>query len=246
MDKNKIRENFDKAFNSYEENAAIQKESAKKLIQFLLLNTPDINPKKILDIGTGTGYIPEELFGFFPHADYMLNDLSPNMLKYTENKLKKYPNVAFHLSDAEEANFEETDLIISNLAFQWFKDLTTTLFKLWKSTNILAFSTLIDSNFLEWREITQKFGINCKLHNYPDFATLETICKKLNPRKAFLTTNTYNLSFPNILSFIRYLRNIGANTPSTTHSSNNLKSCLKLEQKSFDISYRIFFAVLIK
>ena len=90
--KQKIANNFDKAANSYEHAATVQKMSSTILIDQLYQFEPNLDPKFILDLGTGTGFTTEILYQNYPKASFTLNDISRHMLYNAKNKFKQLSN----------------------------------------------------------------------------------------------------------------------------------------------------------
>ena len=72
--------NFNKASHSYDTVAHIQRHAAEFLVGKLLALSNCV-PKTILDLGTGTGYIPELLLLKYPDSSYYLNDIAYEMLE---------------------------------------------------------------------------------------------------------------------------------------------------------------------
>lgn len=74
-------------------------DTAHKMIEVALhgrlFTTPITNPKRVLDIGTGTGIWAIEFGDRFPHADVVGNDLSPIQPRWVP------PNVHFEVDDVE-------------------------------------------------------------------------------------------------------------------------------------------------
>jgi malonyl-CoA O-methyltransferase len=246
--KNNIETNFDKAANTYEQASFIQKEIADDLISFLNLKIPNFKPSRILDLGAGTGVVSKKLSAQHPYAEFILNDLSPNMLKIAREKFQNNDKAHFIVNDAEEYHFPNSNLIISNLAFQWFIDLQKTLSKLLKSTEVLAFTTLYDGTFAQWRALCRDLDINCTVQDYPSIAHLKNYCLDSNPSQSFFMTKQYELEFENALAFMKYLKSLGANTPkvSTNKEINHLKRLVEYKTTKMKISYNVFFAILIK
>ncbi len=87
LNKNLIQKNFSRASSSYDNVAFIQRKCAAKLVSDLKKCFPNFYPCSILDLGTGTGYIPEILFDSFPKSRFVLNDISPYMLAQVRKKL---------------------------------------------------------------------------------------------------------------------------------------------------------------
>ena len=155
IDKKKVKEKFEKALNSYDEYASIQKYMANELIgkiKELALHSPD----KIYEIGTGTGLLTKIIVEELSFNEMVCNDLFPLSLKNIEQVCKK---CSFLEGDGEDTGKtpQGTDMIIANAVFQWFEDLPAYLnkvaFKI-KEKGIVAFSTFGTSQYLEIRTLT--------------------------------------------------------------------------------------------
>lgn len=243
MQTNIIKHNFNKASLSYDAAATVQYNAANHLVANLIKNFSEFYPKSILDLGTGTGYIPELLLNYFPKSQYILNDISENMLNKTKQKLNNYTNIKFNLNDMETTDFGFNQLIISNMALQWVKNLNNLLIKLFNNSNILAFSCLLNQTFDEWNYILKNLNLPIITHNYPKQSNLEKYLLTFRPKNYFFDTKSFVLEFNNALDFMKYLKNIGANTGSQKLSMGNLKNLLKYNNK-FTVTYKIFFAIL--
>ncbi len=241
-----IEKNFNKAAKSYDQMASIQKYVANDLVNLILEHKDTICPSKILDIGTGTGFMVEKLFPHFPGSSYIINDIAINMLHEAHRKLKNIPNLSIQIGDVEISKFEPVDLITSSLSFQWFKNMEITLKKLWGDTKVIAFSTLMDGSFKNWNDTCKAYNLGCGFHCYPSFKQLENLCLQLNPKFSYFNYKTYNLAFSNPKEFIYYLRELGANTSPFPHTlPYNLKQLMKLD-KSINANYEVFYTLLIK
>lgn len=74
------------------------------------LNKP---PRRVLDLGCGTGYFSKEVHLMFPHSEIYAVDISKNALKLAK---KNYTDIHFIYADAEDTlpfNNDYFDLIIS-------------------------------------------------------------------------------------------------------------------------------------
>ncbi|MGI2299477.1 methyltransferase domain-containing protein [Candidatus Cardinium hertigii] len=133
-----IQRNFNRASPSYDAVASIQKKCATHLVGCLKNHFPTCHPDTILDLGTGTGYIPEILLYSFPETKFTLNDLSSTMLDTVKKKLPS-KKVTYILGDMELQDFDFHDLITSNLALQWVDDLYKTIRKFYEKSRFLLF-----------------------------------------------------------------------------------------------------------
>ncbi len=73
------------------------------------------NPKTVVDIGCGPGNSTKVLRDFFPNADIIGIDNSPNMIKKAK---AEYSNIDFRLCDALSLK-GRYDLLFSNACLQW-------------------------------------------------------------------------------------------------------------------------------
>jgi malonyl-CoA O-methyltransferase len=132
--KERIRTNFDNAAVNYDRYASVQQKSAQVLFELIKAN--NISPKRVIDVGCGTGFLSAKLINEFTDADFILNDLSPNMLEIAKSKFTRCKRVAYQLADAEDKSFDQQgiDLISSNLSLQWFSNPKRGIANLWKQT----------------------------------------------------------------------------------------------------------------
>lgn len=122
--KDSIRQRFCRAAPSYDRYAHIQRQSAAWLVAQLTHS-----PRRILEIGCGTGNLTTLLAQRFPAAVIDAVDFADTMLVQARNKVGQEERIRFHCADAEcfirtcQAHY---DLVASNATLQWFADLPTT------------------------------------------------------------------------------------------------------------------------
>ena len=239
-----IQVRFNKASKSYDDVACVQKDAAGFLVD-KLLEHQDFIPRTILDVGTGTGYIPGLLLEKFPKSSFYLNDIAGEMLEVCKAKFAKTQNVYYLPGNMLELNADLYDWVISNLALQWSTDLYYAItFLHSKSSNIFAFSTLLNGTFEEWHNIISEYQ-STKILDYPKAERLISLCNKLkrNDQDFEYWLMDYPLSFENPLSFMRYLKSLGASAPGNLVHLSNLKKLLKTEAQSLTVTYKIFFGI---
>ena len=245
MYKEKIRHHFSRAVESYDKEALTQKKAAQHLVHLLTQGLPK-KPDTILDVGTGTGFVVKELCSLFPHANYTLNDLSDAMLHKAQANL----NLQLTLlgGDAEKMLFPKSpyDLITSNLTLQWFTSLEQGIRHLFCQCKTLAFTTLLDNTFWQWRTAHDALKLPSGLHNYPSLSQAQELCLALRPQQAIFDRQNYSLSFANPKQFVNHLKNLGAHTPHPSYTNSSLRHFLRVHQSPLEVNYDIFFAVLIK
>lgn len=124
-DKRLVRASFNRAAKSYDEAAILQREVGNRLIERLDLMR--IAPKKILDIGSGTGFVSQALNKRYPKATIISLDMAEGMLQQTRRRMPRMMRWRGRhqmiCADAENLPLADAqfDLIVSNLTFQWCK-----------------------------------------------------------------------------------------------------------------------------
>lgn len=156
MDKETIKNNFDRYADMYDGYSDVQRFCAHRLLEIL----DTASPENILDIGCGTGWYTGRLSELFPDANIDAFDISPNMISYAKS-LYSYDNINFKVSDAEKFDFEKSyDLITSNASLQWFSDLPKS-FKNFNSLlnedGIFVVSVFGPQTFIELHKALVKF-----------------------------------------------------------------------------------------
>ncbi len=151
--------NFSKASTSYIENASVQKRMAQNLIEILIKNYGK-NFEDVLEIGSGTGFLTDNIVEHLNCKNIILNDITQNLTRH---------NFEFIQGDATKKEFnKQFDLIISSSAFQWFENFEDFLSKIKKNlkkNGLLVFSSFSDRNFEQFKKI-----LNTSL-NYVDYHT---------------------------------------------------------------------------
>jgi malonyl-CoA O-methyltransferase len=240
----RIESHFNKASPFYDDVACVQKDAAGFLVDRLLEHI-DFIPRTVLDVGTGTGYIPELLLQKFPKTSFYLNDIALEMLEVCKSKFAKPNNIHYLPGDMLALDGDCYDCIISNLALQWSVDLPHAIHFLHsKSSHIFAFSTLLDGTFNEWHQIISGYQ-SAKILDYPNAEELIVLCNTLkrNGQHFEYWLMDCPLSFDNPLSFMRYLKSLGASAPGNLVRLSNLKKLLQAETQNLTVTYKLFFGM---
>jgi malonyl-CoA O-methyltransferase len=184
------------------------------------------------------------LLPIFPSAQFTLNDLAPDMLKKAKEKIGKIPKINFVQGDMDNLNFGHNQLVTSNLSMQWTNDLEHSITKLNDNSDILAFSCLLDGTFKEWTKIFEGLSMPIPTYTYPCKKELERFIRSLGPKKYFFDSQEYVMEFDSPLSFLKYLKNLGAGTSCQKIPFTDLRKILKTYQQKINITYSVFFGIL--
>ena len=188
---------FSKQSSNYEDNSSIQKEVSKQLLAKLMFK-----PKKILDLGCGTGDIYKNIsweLDKFVGVDYAKGMCQ----KHPDNLKIKIINENFE-SDTfvKKVNkLSPFDLVISSSALQWANNLEYIMKHISTMTNNIAFSIFTDNTF---KDIYNLSGLKIFLPN-----AHKTIKLVENFFDVDYEIKTYRLFFEDNISKFRYIKKSG-------------------------------------
>ncbi len=211
---------FSAAAATYEGSADVQFNVAGRLgARIANLSRPAA--PRILEIGCGTGFLSRDLRKRIPEASWTITDISSQMLDRCRANLEAQDDTSFKVMDGEAPNFASTerfDLICSSLAFQWFENLPSSLSKLsalLAPGGHIAFATLAENSFSEWRQAYTAVGADPAVLKCLSRADIEEAMPKNGT--AYVDEEYIAQPYANGHSFLRKLRQIGADTPRPGH-----------------------------
>lgn len=158
IDKRRARAAFDAAAAEYDAAAVLQREVAARSLERLDLMR--IEPRRVLDLGAGTGYCSRALGTRYPKARVVLLDLAPGMLRQARAGASAWERLrgryAYLCGDAERLPLADAsiDLAFSNLTLQWCTDLDRTfaeLRRVLRPGGLLLFTTFGPDTLKELR-----------------------------------------------------------------------------------------------
>lgn len=206
FDKSKIKNNFNKAWSSYDQNATLQKIVAKNLYN---LSKPEIaSATTILDLGCGTGFVAEAILNDFPDKNIFGLDIAYLLLKsnpFATNKIN---------ADIENLPFKNNnfDLGISSLSLQWMNDLEKTIrqsLETLKNNRNFYFSIIVDGSLNELKVASEKCDIKLSINNFITISNLEKILLRLN-LKYQIKIEEIILKYSDIYDLLKSIKSIGA------------------------------------
>lgn len=216
VNKELVKQRFEKNLSTYSENAVVQKHMASELVAALMANHSN-NFNQILEIGCGTGTLTKEILDKLNVETLFANDIVENSLnlKIISDKIKTL------YGDCEKVQFPQNlDLVISNATFQWLENLPEVLDKIYTSLNqngILAFNTFEEWNLYQIKTITGN------TLNYYKKAELKKILSQ-NFKILYSNSETIEIEFDSPQDVLKHLKRTGVNgiTP-TKWTKNDLK-----------------------
>ena len=154
IDKQLARRAFDKAADTYDAVAALQNEIGDRLVE--RLDYIRLQPRRILDLGAGTGLFTAALLKRYRKADVVALDIAERMLQRVQARGGWFRKPQCVCADAETLPFADDsfDFIFSNLMLQWCTDLESTLAELRRVLapgGLLMFTTFGPDTLMELR-----------------------------------------------------------------------------------------------
>ena len=210
--KDQVAAAFSAAADTYEAAARAQAASADRLAA-IAATLPRPPHPRVLEFGCGTGLLTRRLHPLID-GDWLVTDLSPAMVAAAARAV---PGPLFQMMDAEYPvdDGAGVDLIVSNLAAQWFADLGAAadrLRRLLRPGGRLLFSTLGTESFRQWQAAHQALGLSCGVPVFPAAADL---AGRLPP--ACIEEQRFTLNYADGRAFAAELKRIGAGTPIPGH-----------------------------
>lgn len=236
---------FGSAADTYDSAAQVQSRAADRMVELVQGLTLPANPT-VLEVGCGTGLLTRRLLPKLG-GDWLVTDLSPAMVQAAEAAIPA-ANATFRVMDGEHPDVPSGlfDLVVSNLAAQWFGDLGRGLNQLLACLGqggVLVLSTLGRGSFAEWRTAHDNLGLACGMPFYPTAAELAALL----PAHARVLPEPVVISHADGYDFADSLKRIGAGTPVSGHvplSAGALRRVLRSMGAPAAVTYEMLYTVV--
>ena len=246
--KKRIRESFNRRADTYDKYAIIQKEVAGRI--FDRLSGIKIQPKSILDLGCGTGFLTQKISALYPDAKIIPLDFSEEMLRICRSKVNKTNPIC---ADIENIPINEScfDLIISSLTFHWATDLYSIflkIHKLLKDDGCFLFSSIGPDTLFELREALSKIDKQERVNRFIDMHHYGDALLKIGFSDPVVDNEKIIVEYRSFSDVLKSLKKIGANTVEKISKKRLSKNDFKTAQDAYNIdensNYPVTYEVL--
>ena len=204
MDKQLIRTRFAKSIRSYAEYAQAQTVIASRLCSLLSAVLLE-EPRKVLEVGCGTGTFTRRFLEQFRPEEMVLNDICPEVEEALVDLLS--PQVYFTPGDAETCTLPgDRDLIVSCSVLQWFEDPGAFIVRcreLVRGGGCIALTTFGPDNL---QEVTAVTGTGL---SYLPLEWLHGLLDEAGLRTVLAEDEHLTLHFPSPTEVLRHLKHTG-------------------------------------
>jgi len=222
-----IRAHFEHAAVTYDEAAVLQKQVAQHLDE--RLDLIKIEPKQILDVGTGTGILAEKIQKRYPKARLIGIDLALNMLQQAQQKTQHSPKnlleklkAPFQTAGSTWVNAdayqlpiqtESIDLLVSNLMLQWCDDLDA-VFKEFRRVlrpeGVLIFTSFGPDTLKELRQAWEKTDKKQHINFFIDMHDVGDALIRNGFGQPVMDSENFTLTYKKPIGVLKDLKAIGA------------------------------------
>jgi malonyl-CoA O-methyltransferase len=215
IDKARVRASFNRAANTYDAAAVLQKQVRLEMLS--RLDLVKIKPEAILDAGCGTGHGSFALQKRFSNAQVISLDIALGMLQQTKLQ-RPLMNKIFsrqHLLCADIENLPLADnsvgMIWSNLALQWCNDLDAAfceLARVLQPEGLIMFSTFGPDTLKELRAASNNGHTH--VSRFIDMHDIGDALIRAGFSTPVLDVEHYTLTYDDVKSVMTDLKSIGA------------------------------------
>lgn len=219
IDKREVRRAFSKAAAQYDAAAVLQREVCTRMLE--RLQYVRLNPSRILDAGSGTGWGTRRLAQQFPEAQVIELDIAIGMLHTARGRSSwwrklfggtKQQQVCADV-EALPMAYNSMDLAWSNLAMQWCNDLPATFVELnrvIKVDGLVMFSTFGPDTLKELRTAFDGVDGYNHFNRFADMHDIGDMLVAAGFADPVMEMEKITLTYDDVKAVMQDLRDIGA------------------------------------
>lgn len=216
LDKSQLRASFERAAETYDEVAVLQRTIADHLLE--RLDVVKLKPSVILDAGCGTGYVTRALARRYPRAQRLALDIAESMVRHARDGFgwrRLLQRQSLHVcGDAETLALAgaSVDMIVSNLALQWCD--AQTVFaefrRVLRPGGLAIFTTFGPDTLRELRAAWQAVDDRPHVHGFLDMHDIGDLLVRSGFAEPVMDVERLTLTYADVSGVLSDLKRLGA------------------------------------
>jgi malonyl-CoA O-methyltransferase len=213
LDRRALARAFDRASDHYDAHAQLQRQVREELLARLPFFK--LAPRRILDLGCGTGEGAAALRRQFKRADTIALDLAPGMLAQARRRSRLWRRFTRVCADAAALPLASAsvDLVFSSLMLQWCEQpqaVFAEIARVLRPGGLLLFSTLGPQTLDELRSAWRAVDGTPHVSEFIDLPQLSVAMGGAGLAEPVLDTDQLVRQYPDALALMRELKGLGA------------------------------------
>lgn len=213
IDKRDVRASFGRAASDYDRVAVLQREVGERLLE--RLDTIRVMPERILDLGTGTGYIAHALVKRYRGARVVALDIAQPMLVQARRRAGWWRRPRFVCGDVERLPFasQSVDMLLSNLTLQWCNSLDAVFAefrRVLRPGGALLFTTFGPDTLRELRASWAAADTYAHVNAFLDMYVVGDAMVRAGLMDSVLDVERFTLTYPDLNALAHDLKTLGA------------------------------------
>ncbi len=228
IDKKQVRRAFSRAAADYDAAAVMQREVCIRMLE--KLDYVKLQPARLLDVGSGTGWGTRQLGERYPKAEITALDIALGMLQHARGtsswwkKLFQGRREQYLCADVEAIPLasNSVDMVWSNLALQWCNDLPATFVELHRILNtdgLLMFSCFGVDTLKELRIAFRDVDGYNHLNRFVDMHDVGDMLVAAGFADPVMEMETLTLTYEDARAVMQDLKSIGAHNATAGRAS---------------------------
>ncbi|MCP4996480.1 MAG: malonyl-ACP O-methyltransferase BioC [Gammaproteobacteria bacterium] len=213
IDKRQARRSFTRSASRYDEVAVLQREVGQRMVD--RLDVVRLQPKRVLDLGSGTGIATQALMKRYPKAQTIALDFALPMLQQTRKRGGLFKKPKCLCADLEYLPIADrsVDLIYSNAALQWSNDPEACFrefLRVLTPGGLLMFSTFGPDTLKELRLAWSQVDGYPHVSPFPDMHDLGDALVRARFADPVMDVDRMTLTYQRVRDLMRELKILGA------------------------------------
>lgn len=213
IDKRSARRAFGRAAAAYDAAAVLQHETGRRMLQ--RLDYIRLEPRRILDIGCGTGMATGELLKRYPKAEVVALDFALPMLASTRRRGRWLRRPRCLCGDLDQLPLasQSVDLVYSNAAIQWSHDPAAAIaemHRVLRPGGLVMFSSFGPDTLSELRQAWSEVDGYDHVHGFVDMHDYGDMLVGAGLADPVMDVERLCLTYDTVSDLMRDLKMIGA------------------------------------